>query len=166
MECKAIVYSSNTGHTKQYAELLSEKIGLPCLPLQQARQELPRKMPVIYMGWLIAGFIKDYKKAKRKFDIQVVCAIGLGASGAQTVSVRKTNKIHEQTAVFTLQGGMEYKKLTGLYKSMIDTLIKVLSKKKQPTAEEQEMLVLLGKDDNYVSVENLEPIVQTISLSK
>ena len=162
MECKAIVYSSNTGHTKQYAQLLSEKIDLPCLPLQQARQELPPKTPVIYMGWLIAGFIKDYKKAKRRFDVQMVCAVGLGASGAQNESVRKTNKIPERTVVFTLQGGMDYNKLTGLYKSMIDTLIKVLSKKKQPTAEEQEMLLLLGKDDNYVSAENLEPVIKSI----
>ena len=163
MECKAIVYSSNTGHTEQYAKLLSEKTGLPCLPLQQARQELPRKTPVIYMGWLIAGFVKDYKKAKRKFAVKVICAVGLGASGAQTAVVRKTNKIPQDASVFTLQGGMEYHKLTGLYKSMIDTLIKVLSKKKNPTEEEKEMLVLLGKDDNYVSVEHLEPIVQTIS---
>ncbi len=61
------------------------------------------------------------------------------------------------------RGGIAYKKLTGLYKSMIDTLMKVLSKKKSPAPEEQEMLILLGKDENYVSVENLEPVIQTIS---
>jgi len=163
MEYKAIVYSSNTGHTEQYAKLLSEKTGMTCLPLQQARKELPRKTPVIYMGWLIAGFVKDYKKAKRSFSARVVCAVGLGASGARTDAVRKTNKIPADVRVFTLQGGMEYKKLTGIYKSMIDTLIKLLSKKKNPTEEEKEMLVLLGKDDNYVSGENLEPVIQTIS---
>ncbi len=163
MEYKAIVYSSNTGHTEQYARLLAEKTGLPCLPLKQARAELPAKTPVVYMGWLIAGFIKDYKKAKRRFDIHVVCAVGLGASGAQTAAVRKANKIPETSEVFTLQGGIAYSKLTGLYKSMIDTLIKVLSKKKNPTAEEQEMLVLLGKEDNYVSLEHLKPVIERFS---
>lgn len=159
MECKAIVYSSNTGHTEQYARLLAEKTGLPCVSIQQACKELPAKTAVIYMGWLIAGFVKDYKKAKRHFCVNAVCAVGLGASGAQIQAVRKANKIPKETAVFTLQGGMEYKKLTGLYKSMIDTLIKVLSKKKNPTAEEQEMLVLLGKNENYVCPENLEPVL-------
>ncbi len=105
MECKAIVYTTNTGHTEQYARLLAEKTGLPCLSIQQAYNELPANTPVVYMGWLIAGFVKDYKKAKRKFCINAVCAVGLGASGAQTGVVRKTNKIPNETAVFTLQGG-------------------------------------------------------------
>lgn len=163
MECKAIVYSSNTGHTQQYAELLAEKTGLPCMSLKEAQVKLQSKTPVVYMGWLIAGFIKDYRKAKRKYNIPVVCAVGLGASGAQTSEARKTNKIPKSTEVFTLQGGMTYCALTGLYKSMIDTLIKVLSKKKNPTQEEQEMLVLLGKEDNYVSLEHLEPVIQHLS---
>ena len=162
MEFKAIVYSSNTGHTAQYAKLLADKTGVPCLSLQQAKAELPAKTKVIYMGWLIAGFIKDYKKAKRKYNVQLVCAVGLGASDAQTAAARKTNKIPADIPLFTLQGGMEYRKLTGLYKSMIDTLIKVLSKKKNPSDEEKEMLMLLGKDDNYVCPENLEPVIQTI----
>ena len=163
MDYKAIIYSSNTGHTEQYAKLLADKTGLPCLSLAQAKMELPAKSKVLYMGWLIAGFIKDYKKAKRRFDVQLVCAVGLGASDAQTAAARKTNKIPVGVPVFTLQGGMEYKKLTGIYKSMIDTLIKVLSQKKNPSSEEREMLVLLGKDDNYVCVENLEPVIRTIS---
>ena len=162
MDYKAIVYSSNTGHTEQYAQLLAEKTGLPCLPLQQARTVLPAKAPVIYMGWLIAGFVKDYKKAKRRFCIKMVCAVGLGASEAQTAAARKTNKIPSHIPVFTLQGGMEYKKLTGIYKSMIDTLIKVLSKKKNPSIEEQEMITLLGKDDNYVCMEHLQPVIKAI----
>lgn len=155
MQPKAIVYSSNTGHTEQYARLLSEMSGLPCYCLQDAKSVLTKGETVIYMGWLIAGFIKDYKKAKRNFQLKAVCAVGLGDSGAQTESVCKTNKIHESVKLYTLQGGIDHDKLTGVYKSMIQTLIKVMKGKKNPTADDTAMLALLVKSENYVSRENL-----------
>ena len=34
---KAIVYKSNTGHTEQYAHLLSGKLNIPCYSLREAR---------------------------------------------------------------------------------------------------------------------------------
>lgn len=37
-----IVYESNTGFTKQYAEMLSEAVGLPALPMVQAVSKVPR----------------------------------------------------------------------------------------------------------------------------
>lgn len=158
MQPKAIVYSSNTGHTRQYARLLSEKSGLPYYSLQEAKTALSKGDPVIYMGWLIAGFIKDYKKAKRAYSLQAVCAVGLGDSGAQTASVRKTNKVPESIKLYTLQGGIDHDQLTGIYKSMIQTLIKTMKGKKDPTADEKAMLALLEKSDNYVSMENLSAV--------
>lgn len=35
---KAIVYISNTGHTKKYAELIGEKTGLPVYELSEAKK--------------------------------------------------------------------------------------------------------------------------------
>lgn len=60
---KAIVYMSETGHTKKYAELLGERISLPVYELNTAAKELPRGTEIIYLGWLMAGSIKGYKKA-------------------------------------------------------------------------------------------------------
>lgn len=159
MEPKAIVYSSNTGHTEEYARLLSEKSGLPCYTFQQSKTALSGNDSVVYMGWLMAGFIKDYKKALKRYQINAVCAVGLGKTGSQTDTVRKNNKLPEDVRLYTLQGGIDHGKLTGLYRSMIQTLIKVLSGKKSPTEDEAAMLALLQKDDNYVSSENLNQIL-------
>ena len=41
-EIQAIVYVSETGHTKQYAELLAEKISLPVYELTAAKKKMPK----------------------------------------------------------------------------------------------------------------------------
>lgn len=44
----AIVYTSNTGSTKRYAELLSQMIGLPAFALGDAKDKLSANAGIIY----------------------------------------------------------------------------------------------------------------------
>ena len=46
---KAIVYTSNTGHTRAYAELLACKTGLPVYALEDAAKQLEKGASVIYL---------------------------------------------------------------------------------------------------------------------
>ena len=57
-----IVYTSNTGYTEKYAKLLGEQLGLPVFSAEQA-DSLPEGTEVLYLGWLMAGVVKGYKKA-------------------------------------------------------------------------------------------------------
>ena len=49
MKPTAIVYTSSTGHTRKYALLLGEQIGLPAFSLEEANSRLPCGSPVISM---------------------------------------------------------------------------------------------------------------------
>ena len=60
---KAIVYTSQTGFTRKYAELLAEKVQLPALSSQEAQKVLPRDSEIFYMGWLAAGSVKGLDRA-------------------------------------------------------------------------------------------------------
>ena len=155
MKPTAIIYSSNTGFTARYAALLSAATGLPAYPLQEA--ERLKGARVIYLGWLMAGTVKDLGRARRRYDLAAVIGVGLGAPEAQ--SVRKACRIPEETAVFTLQGGMAHAKLTGVYASMIRTLTTFLQKKKNRTPDEDEMLRLLMEGGDFVRAENLHPVL-------
>ena len=62
MKPAAIVYTSNTGHTRKYALLLGEQIGLPAYSLEEAGSQLSGGSPVIYLGWLHASHVKGYAK--------------------------------------------------------------------------------------------------------
>ena len=74
---KAIVYTSNTGHTAKYAKMLGEKTSLPVYALGEAKKQLSSGTEIIYLGWLFANGIKGYKKAAKKYKISAICAVGL-----------------------------------------------------------------------------------------
>ncbi len=154
----AIVYTSNTGYTARYAKMLGEKAGLPVYEYKEAII-LGKGAPIIYLGWLMAGMVKGYAKAKKRYQICALVGVGLGDTGSQTESVKKANKLPETLPLFTVQGGMDHEKLRGIYKSMIDMLTKVMAGKKNKTKEEDAMLALLQKGGDYVSEKNLKDVL-------
>lgn len=159
MKPTAIVYTSNTGNTALYAQMLAEKIHLPLYSLDEAKKTLPKHTAIIYLGWLMAGKIKDLGKAKRKYKIAALGVVGLGATGTLEAGLRKSNKLPADMPLFELQGGMDHSKLKGIYKTMIETLIKVMSKKKDRTEEEDAMLEMIKAGGDFVCEENIEPLV-------
>lgn len=158
MKPEAIVYTSNTGFTLRYGEMLSKITGLPLYDLKD--KTLKKKTPVIYMGWLMAGKLKGYKKAKRRYNLVGVCSVSLGTPKED---VQAKNKI--DVPVFALRGGMDHNKLKGFYKKMIDTLIKMLEKK-QKTQEETAMLNMIKAGGDFVNENNLAEVIRFIKKQK
>ena len=159
MNAKAIVYTSNTGYTARYAALLSEKLDIPAHALSDAQKALPVSTPIIYMGWLMAGSVKDCKKAARRFAIQAVIGVGLGDTGAQDEAVRKSCSLPAEVPVFTVQGGMNINKLKGPYKLVIKMLTKAMANKKAPSPGEARMAELLQSGGDFVSETELTAVL-------
>ena len=160
MKPAAVVYTSNTGHTRQYAFLLGEETGLPVYSLEEASSRLSGGSPVIYLGWLHASHIKGYAKAAGRFDLCAVCGVGLCDTGTLTSEVRKATAIPESIPLFTLQGGIDRSRLKGVDKLMISLLAKGLAAAKQRSAQEERMLELLSRDESYVKPENLAGVLE------
>lgn len=160
MNLSAIVYTSNTGHTRQYALLLGEEIGVPVYSYDEAVSRLPGGSQVIYLGWIHASHVKGYSGAAKRFSVCAVCGVGLCDTGTLLSEVRKATSIPEDIPLFTIQGGFDRSKLKGMDKLMISMLTKGLSAQKQRSAQDERMLELLSKDVSYVSMENLAAILQ------
>lgn len=159
MKPAAIVYTSNTGHTRQYAQILGEKTELPVYSLDEAVSQLPAGSNVIYLGWLCASHVKGFSRAFKHFSVCAVCGVGLCDSGTLIAEVRKATSIPEKLPLFTLQGGFDPSKLKGINQLMISILTKGLSAQKQRTEQDERMLQLLSKDASYVSEENLKEVL-------
>ncbi len=160
---KAIVYQSQTGHTKQYAEIFGEKANLPVYELNDAAKELQRETEIIYLGWLMAGTVQGYKKAAKRFAVKAVCGVGMSGGDTQLADMRKANQLSDTMPVFYLQGGFELQKLHGLHKLMMKTMKatvgKGLSDKQNRTPEEDAMLDLLLHGGNLVSADHLSQVL-------
>ena len=163
MKPSAIVYTSNTGFTAQYASLLGGETGLPVYSLEDALKSLPQSSPIVYLGWLTAGKVQGYDKAVTKFNLQALCAVGMAKYGSQMEDVRKSNNLPQGLPLFTLQGGFDLKKLRGIYRLMMlvmsKTVAKKLAAKPDRTPDEEDMLDLFQNGGNRVSLENLRPVL-------
>ena len=163
MYANSIVYTSNTGYTAEYARLLGEKTGLPVYSLAEAEQKLAAGNRVIYLGWLMAGKVQGYKKAAKRYKVQAVCGVGMGGTGSQLQEVRKANAILEKTPLFTLQGGFDIQKLSGVYKLMMTIMVKTagkgLAEKQNRTPDEDVMLEMLTQGGSRVSADNLAEVL-------
>ena len=164
MKPSAIVYTSNTGYTAQYASLLGGETGLPVYSLEDALKSLPQNSPILYLGWLTAGKVQGYDKAVTKFNLQALCAVGMAKCGSQMEDVTKSNNLPQGLPLFTLQGGFDLKKLRGIYKFMMlvmsKTVAKKLAAKPDRTADEDDMLDLFQNGGSRVRLENLRPVLE------
>lgn len=69
----AIIYTTNTGSTGQYAKLLSQETGLPAYSLAKAKKRVFAGAEVVYFGWIMAGSVKGYAGAAKKYQVRAVC---------------------------------------------------------------------------------------------
>lgn len=163
---KAIVYTSNTGFTKEYALLLAEKTGVPALTLKEAKGTLNKGDEIVYLGWLMAGFVKGYSTAKKLYNIKAVGGVCMGETGSQLDTVRKNNAIADDVAVYTMQGGFDMSKLSGIYKFMMKFMVKHLIKeinlKEKITDSDRLLLKMMTEGASAVSEENLSGLIELL----
>ena len=80
----AIIYTTNTGSTEQYAKLLAQKTGLPAYSFAEAKKQILAGAEVVYLGWIMAGSVKGYAAAAKHYRVCAVCGVGMGQTGTQT----------------------------------------------------------------------------------
>ena len=163
MKPNSIVYTSNTGYTREYAVLLGEKTGLPVYSLEEANKKLAQGNTIVYLGWIMAGKVQGLAKASSRYHIAAVCGVGMGANGSQLEDVRRSNDLAAELPLFTLQGGFDITRLRGVYKLMMTVMAKTMGKKMAEktdrTPEEDDMLELLTRGGSRVCAENLTEVV-------
>lgn len=163
---KAILYKSNTGYTKKYAELLGANTGLPVYEAEEAAKHISKGENVLFLGWLKAGEITGYKRAAKNYRVQCVCAVGMGLPSDKQANEAKKRHSITDASVFYLQGGFDIHKLHGIYKMMMNIMIKAmtssLEKKTDKSREDTAMLDLIKNGGDFVSDENLAPVIEWV----
>ena len=163
----AILFTTNTGSTERYAKLLAHETGLPAYSLAEARNAVASGAQVLYLGWIMAGSVKGYAAAAKRYKVRAVCGVGMGQTGTQTDSVRKKTAVPAGIPLFTLQGNFDVKKLHGLYRAMMEIMVKTagkgLAEKKDRTPEENDMLDMMQCGGERVKAENLSAVLDWYS---
>lgn len=162
---KAIVYQSKTGHSKQYAEMLGEKLGLPVYTVNESESALNEKDDVVYIGWLMGGMVSGYDKVRNRLDVKVLCGVGMTEQSAEQRVKETIVKAYgiAPEGVFYLLGGYAPEKLRGISKFMLKLIaksaIKKIEEKPEKTAEELQTLDMMKNGRSFVSEEKLAPVL-------
>ena len=157
-----IVYKSNTGFTREYAQLLGQTARLETVPLEQAGR-LPGETQVLYMGPLMAGHITGVEQAVKRFTVRAACAVGMSPPEETMLSSLTRGNYVPGGPIFYLQGGWAPKKVGWLRRRMVAmatrSLREKLERKPGRTPQEQANLDMLVKGGSFVSLRNLEPVL-------
>ena len=155
-----IVYQSNTGFTKQYAEMLAKAEKLKAYPMDEA--QLTPETQVFYMGPLMAGHITGVEKAIKQFSVVGVCGVGMSPPGRDILNtLSKANSV-PNAPIFYLQGGWAPKKVSWFKRRAVNMVTKAMREtllaKPKRTEYEQANLDMLLKGGSFVAYENLKTI--------
>ena len=154
----SIVYVSNAGSSKRYAEMLSEKTGYPCYAFSDSDKAVGSD--VIFIGWVMAGAVQGLSEARVKFGtLKAVVAVGMMKSDSQDAAIKEKNSISEP--YFSLAGAFDIKKLSGMYKMMMGMMVKMIKGKLKESNDPKakEMVEKFEEGFDMVSEENLSDIL-------
>ena len=156
-----IVYRSDTGFTREYAEMLAKAEKLKVCPLAEAQGKVGPGESVFFMGPLMAGHISGIDQAVKKFNVKGVCGVGMSPASQQVLDTLAKANYTNGAPIFYLQGGWAPKKVGWLKRRMVNMVTKSMREalqNKKRTPEEDRQLDFLLHGGSFVAFENLETI--------
>ena len=168
-----VIYTSQTGFTKKYAEWIAEKTSGDILELKDAQKKsdsfFADYQAIVYGGWLMAGSAVKVKwflnKAASWQDkrLAVFCVGGSPNDNPDVeVTLKKmlTDEQRKYIRTFYCQGGFNYEKMNGPSKLAMKMFVSALKKKKDQTEEEKIMTKMIATSYDISDIKYTEPIVE------
>lgn len=169
-----IIYGSQYGTTKRYAEKFAEMTNFPVSSYEDIKN-LTDCDRVIHFGGLYAGGVKGLKHTVRKLVPNtklIIVTVGLAdvcdeeniSNIRNSISKQVPESILKTTDIFHLRGGIDYKKLSFKHRTMMTLLcnrVKKLPEDKR-TAEDQAIIETFDSKVDFVDFDSLNHIAENI----
>lgn len=165
-----VIYTSQTGFTKRYAEWIAKEAGADCFELSAAKKkDLTAYDAIIFGGWACAGSISKISWFKGNMDqwagkkLIVFCVGGSPIENPETDMALKRNfneSEQEKVKAFYCPGGFNYEKMSAPSKLMMKMFLKTLKAKKDKTEAEEIMVKMISSSYDISDKKYIEPIVQ------
>ena len=171
-----IVYGSQYGSTRRYAEKLSEQTGIPAFSYKDT-PALSGKKIIVYLGGLYAGGILGLMKTLRGFSLQdgqklILVTVGLADPNEPenqnniraSLQRQLPARLLDRAKVFHLRGGIDYQKLSFGHRTMMKLLYQSLRRTplEKQTTENRALIETYEKQIDFTDFGALEPIIREI----
>ncbi len=165
MESIAVIYKSPYGTTRQYAKWIAKALGAELFEASSIKPaQLSSYDVVVYGGGLYAGGIAGVGLVtKNPCKSLIVFTVGLANPALTDYSaILNKNFSHgllAKTKVFHLRGGIDYKRLGFVHKSMMAMMRKMIAGKSDKGEEDQLFLETYGGKVDFTDRNTIEPLV-------
>lgn len=167
-----VIYYSQTGFTKRYAEWIAEKSGGDCCELREAKKKnMDDYDAIIYGGWACAGGISRlgwFKKNINRWEGKKLIVFCVGGSPLENPEIEEALKKNfsedemDKVKVFYCPGGFRYEKMPTASKLMMKMFIKALKAKKDKTEEDEGMIKMISSSYDISDIKYIEPILECL----
>ena len=168
-----IIYGSEYGNAKKYAEELSARTGITMVSYKEVTNPDDYDT-IIYIGSLYAGGILGMKKTFAGWKDSrgkriIIATVGL----ADPLSKKNTDHIKEEmkkqlaegvynnATVFHLRGGIDYSKLSFKHRAMM-RFVYNKAKKEPENAETKALIETYNKEVDFIDFDSLQPVIECI----
>lgn len=165
-----VIYNSQTGFTRRYAEWIAEATGADCLALSAAKKkDLAAYDAIVFGGWACAASISKISWFKGNIDKwadKKLIAFCVGGSPIENpeveIALKQNFNESEQKKVktFYCPGGFNYEKMSTSSKLAMKMFVKALNAKKDKTEAEQIMVKMISSSYDISDKKYIEPILQ------
>lgn len=167
-----IIYNSQTGFTKRYAEWIAEAAKADCIELSAAKKkDLTAYEAIVFGSWACAGSISKISWFKGNIDKWagkklIVFCVGASPIENPEVEIALSQIFNEserkKAALFYCPGGLNYNKMAAPSKLMMKLFVKSLKAKKVKTQEDELMIKMISSSYDIAGKQYIEPILQCL----
>ena len=173
MKSTIIIYASQYGSTKRYAERLSAITRIKCVSRKEA-EDIQNYERIIYMGALFAGSVLGLKKFAATITTQELIVVTVGLVNPQDEEnikyIRNNIKsqipvhLYDEDKIFHLRGAIDYSTMGMKQKLMMKFMHSRLSKTPEEELNSEAKIILetYGKKVDFVDYDSLKEIVSII----
>lgn len=169
-----IVYTSQTGFTKKYAEWLSGRLEAEVVSLDKIKKKtddfFEEADAIIYGGWVMAGkvvgsdwFIGKIENWQNK-KLAMFCVGGSPAESPEVAEMMNRalpKEMQDKVKLFYCQGGIDYEKMSFFMRLTMKSFAKALGGKRS-TPEQKKAAEWISKSFDSSDEKYINPIVEYI----
>ena len=153
-----IVYETQGGTSKRYAEWLAERLGAECVPAKEIGGDVDA--PVIYVGWRSGPMIVGLNDFPLKDKVIAVVCVALERYDEKAMeTIHRKNGIDN---VFYVRGGMDRSKLSFGQKLLLAVVsVKMLFFNRSP--EDREVRRVMDRGGDLSSPDQLDAVAEWLA---
>ncbi len=166
-----VIYNSQTGFTKEYAQWISEAAGCECISLKKAGKiKLVDYDAIVFGSWFMAGGITKLPWFKKQMPALADCGkkllvFAVGATPAESPLVPEalakvfTEEERKHVKLFYCPGGLNYEKMNGFSRFMMKMYAKALASKKDVSENDRKQAEMIARSYDISNKSYIEPIL-------